>query len=63
MKKNEIVDLRIEDITNLGFGVAKIDGLVAFVADTVPGDHVRCKVIKTASSYVVARVDEYLEKS
>ena len=63
MKKNEIVDLRIEDITNLGFGVAKIDGLVAFVADTVPGDHVRCKVIKTASSYVVARVEEYLEKS
>ncbi|MBR5140539.1 MAG: 23S rRNA (uracil(1939)-C(5))-methyltransferase RlmD [Clostridia bacterium] len=63
MKKNEIIDLRIEDITNLGFGVAKCSGIVAFVADTVPGDYVRCKVIKTASSYVVARVEEYLERS
>lgn len=63
MKKNEIIDLRIEDITNLGFGVGKCGGIVAFVADTVPGDYVRCKVIKTASSYVVARVEEYVERS
>ena len=63
MKKNEIVDLRIEDITNLGFGVAKLGGIVAFVSDTIPGDYVRCKVIKTASSYIIARVEEYLEKS
>ena len=63
MKKNEIVDLRIEDITNLGFGVAKLSGLVVFVSDTVPGDYVRCKVIKVATSYIVARVEEYLERS
>ncbi len=63
MKKNEIIDLRIEDITNLGFGVGKHGGVVAFVSDTVPGDYVRCKVIKTASSYIVARVEEYLERS
>ena len=63
MKKNEIVDLRIEDITNLGFGVAKLGGIVAFVSDTIPGDYVRCKVIKTASSYIIARVEEYLEES
>ena len=63
MKKNEIIDLRIEDITNLGFGVGKYGGIVAFVADTAPGDYVRCKVIKTASSYVVARVEEYIERS
>ena len=63
LKKNEIVDLRIEDITNLGFGVAKCCGIVAFVQDTVPGDYVRCKVIKTASSYIVARVEEYLDVS
>ena len=62
-KKNELLTLDIIDITNLGFGVAKVGGEVIFVSDTVPGDLVRAKIIKTNVSYAVARVEEYLEYS
>lgn len=59
LKKNEILTLKIEDITNLGFGVAKVDGAVVFVSDTVPGDEVLGRIIKVSSSYAVARVEKY----
>ncbi len=62
-RKNEIYTVKIEDLTDLGFGVAHIDGAAAFVADTVPGDTVRIKLIKVNSSYLVGRVEEYVEKS
>ena len=32
LKKNEIVDVEIVDLTHEGAGVAKVDGLVFFVA-------------------------------
>ncbi len=63
LKKNDIITLKTENITNLGFGVAKHSGEVVFIADTVPEDTVRAKIIKAASSYYVARVEEYIEKS
>ena len=63
MKKNEILTLKIEDITNLGFGVAKASGVVVFISDAVPGDIVEAKIIKVSSSYAVARVEKYIEPS
>ena len=63
MKKNDILVLEIIDITNLGFGVGRYDGQVVFVSDAVKGDKVTVKIIKVGSSYSVARVEEYLEKS
>ena len=59
-KKNDILTLKIEDLTNLGFGVAKCDGMVVFVQDAVPGDTVRARVIKATASYCVARLDGLL---
>ncbi len=63
MKKNEMLTLDIIDITNLGYGVAKRDGNVIFVSDTVPGDKVKVKIIKVGSSYSVGKVEEYLAYS
>ena len=63
MKKNDIFRVEIESITNLGFGVARCDGQVIFIADTVPGDVVEVKIIKTAPSYAVGRVEKYIELS
>jgi len=63
MKKNDLLTVEIIDITNLGFGVAKIDGEVLFVADAVPGDVVCVKIIKTSSSFSVGRVENYLTRS
>ena len=60
LKKNDVFTSEIIDITNLGFGVAKVDGQVVFVADCVPGDKVRVKIIKVGASYSVGRVEEYI---
>ena len=45
LKKNDVITTEIIDITNLGFGVAKVDGAVIFVSDTVPGDVAKIKII------------------
>ncbi len=63
MKKNDILDLEIIDITNLGFGVAKADGQVIFASGTVPGDRIKAKIIKVQSSHSVARVEEFYKMS
>ena len=56
LKKNQVLTVEVEDITNLGFGVAKVGGEVIFISDTVPGDTAEIKIIKCASSYAVARL-------
>lgn len=63
LKKNDIITAEIVDITNLGFGVAKVDGAVVFVAGTVPGDKAKIKIIKVGSSYSVGRAEEFITLS
>ena len=53
LQKNQIHKVQITDLNNLGFGVAKIDGMSVFVADTVTGDEAEIKIIKTAKTYAV----------
>ncbi len=62
-KKNSVITTEIIDITNLGFGVAKVDGAVIFVADTVPGDVAKIRIIKPGASYSVGRVEELITPS
>ncbi len=62
-RKNQIIEISIDDITDLGFGVGRKDGIVVFVGDTVPGDTVSAVIIKVNSSYLVARVREYITRS
>ncbi len=63
LKKNDIFNLEIFDITNLGFGVGKHDGEVIFVSGTVPGDVILAKIIKVCASYAVARVEKFEKMS
>ncbi len=63
MRKNDIFDLDIIDITNLGFGVAKVSGQVIFISGTVPGDRVKAKIIKVAASHAIGRVEEFYKRS
>lgn len=60
-KKNEEYTVRIEDMTDLGFGVGHIDGAAVFVADAVVGDLVRISLIKVNASYLVGRALSFLE--
>ena len=62
-KKNQCVTVEINDITDLGFGVGRVDGQVVFVSDTVPGDVCEVKIIKVNKTYLVGRVEKYIQKS
>ena len=61
--KNQIITLAIDGITDLGFGVGRYEGMVVFVADTVPGDECRVRIIKVNSSYLVGRLEELITPS
>ena len=64
IKKNDIIELEITDLNNLGCGVGKTnDGIVVFVKGAVTGDVVKTKIIKTASSYLVGRLEEIITSS
>ena len=62
-KKNQTITVKIDDITDLGFGVGRVDGAVVFVSDTVPGDVCEVKIIKVNKTYLVGRAEKYIERS
>ena len=62
-KKNQIVRLTVTDMNNKGYGVARLGGKVVFVQNAVTGEEVLGKIIKVASDYLVARVEERLVAS
>ena len=63
MRKNELVQLQIEDMSDEGLGIGHADGMALFVKDTVIGDTVRAKIVKVKKNYAFARVEEVLEPS
>ncbi|MBE5939209.1 MAG: 23S rRNA (uracil(1939)-C(5))-methyltransferase RlmD [Lachnospiraceae bacterium] len=63
LKKNDILDVTIEDMGSEGEGVAKADGYALFIKDALKGDKVRVKVMKMSKNYGYARVEEILEPS
>ena len=62
-EKNTIFEVKIEDISDAGEGIGKKDGFIWFVKDTVIGDRVEAKVMKTTKSYGFARLVRVLEPS
>ncbi len=63
MIENEILELEIEGFSNLGYGIARKDGLVIFVEGACPKDKVRAKITKVKKSFANATVKEILEAS
>lgn len=63
MEKNQEFTVVIEDMSEDGAGVGKLDGYIWFIKDTVIGDVVRAKAMKMKKSYGFARLMEVLEPS
>ena len=64
VKKNDIVELSIEDINNLGAGVSHLkDGRVIFVRGAVTGDKIKAKIIKINNKFAVGRLEEIIVPS
>ncbi len=58
--KNQLITLEITDVSHEGEGVGKVEGFTFFVKDTIPGDKVTAKVMKTKKTYGYARLEEIL---
>lgn len=59
----EILEVKIEKLSNLGFGIAKVDGYVIFVEDACPNDVVKIRVGKKNKTYANAKVLEVIKPS
>lgn len=55
--------LRIDSLTNLGMGVARVDGWVVFVPYCLPGETVKAKVYRNEKNYSLADLVEVIEAS
>ena len=56
MKVNDEFIVEIEKITNLGAGIAKIDGFVVFIENTCPEDKVKIKITKVNKNFANAKM-------
>lgn len=63
MHENDIVTLNIEKFSNLGYGIAKVDGYVVFVEGACPGDTVNAKIIKANKNFANAKTVEVVTPS
>jgi len=55
--------VEIEKLSNLGYGIARVDGYVIFVENACPGDRVKIKLIKKNKNYGNAIIEEIIEPS
>ncbi|MCZ6675222.1 MAG: class I SAM-dependent RNA methyltransferase [Verrucomicrobia bacterium] len=60
---HEEVDVVIDNLTNLGQGVGRIDGWVVMVPFALPGERVRARVYRNHANYSDADLVEVLEPS
>ncbi|MBR3507525.1 MAG: 23S rRNA (uracil(1939)-C(5))-methyltransferase RlmD [Lachnospiraceae bacterium] len=57
-QKNDMVTVTIEDIGTEGEGIGKVDGFTLFIKDSVPGDVVTAKIMKSKKNYAYARLEK-----
>ncbi len=62
-KKNDLIQLMIEDMSDTGDGIGKADGFTWFVKDTVIGDVIEAKVMKVKKTYGFAKLIRVLTPS
>ena len=63
LKKNDQVEITIEDIGSEGEGIGKYEGYTLFVKDTVMGDRALVQVTKTGKTYGYARLMKLVKPS
>ena len=59
----EILVVEIEKLSNLGYGIAKLDGYVIFVEGACPGDKVKIKLGKKNKNFANAKILEIVKPS
>lgn len=60
-KRDDVLEVVVEDLAFGGQGVARADGFVVFCDDTAPGDRARVRLRKARRRFGEARLEEVLE--
>ena len=63
LKKNDMIEVEIVDLSHDGAGVAKAEGLVFFVENALPGELIRMRVLKVNKKIGYGKVEEFLRTS
>ena len=63
MQTGDELILKIEDFSNLGYGIARVEGFVIFVENSCPQDVVKIKLTKVTKNYANADVIEIITPS
>ena len=63
LKKNDMIEVEIVDLSHEGAGVAKAEGLVFFVENALPGEIIRMRVLKVNKKIGYGKVEEFLRIS
>ncbi len=63
MKKNDVVEVKIEDIGTSGEGIGRYEGMTLFIKDALVGDTVKAGIMKLKKTYGYARLIEIIEPS
>ena len=63
LKKNDVIEVEIVDLSHEGAGVAKAEGLVFFVENALPGELIRMRVLKVNKKIGFGKVEEFLRTS
>ena len=63
MKINDELIVKIEKISNLGLGIARVDGQIIFVENACPEDELKVKIKKVNKNYANAEIIEIINPS
>lgn len=62
-KQGDLLEVEIADLSNSGEGIAKVEGYVIFVPDTVTGDRALIRVVRLKSQYGQGKLEKLLNPS
>ena len=63
MKKNDVLEVVVEDVTYQGFGVAKIDGFPIFIENALTGEVLIIKIVKLLKKFGFGIIQEVIKES
>lgn len=63
MNIGDICELKIDKLSNQGFGIGRIDGAVVFVPNSCPDDLLKVRITKINKHYMYADITEIIDPS
>ena len=63
MKKNDLIEVSVEDMTLDGKGIARYNGMVVFIPYAAVGDKLIVKILKIKKDYMFAKIEKILKES